>query len=165
MKIIVGLGNPGKQYQQTRHNVGFMVLDLLVRELQITDNWQKKFESLFLKAGDLVLLKPQTYMNLSGQAVRKSLDFYKTSSQNILVVHDDIDLSEATVKFKQRGGDGGNRGVRSIIEHLNTEDFARIKIGIGHPGEKDKVSEYVLSKYTPAPETLQIAVNKIKEWL
>jgi len=165
MKIITGLGNPGKEYQSTRHNVGFMVIDLLVKELGITDKWQKKFNALFLKSDDLVLLKPQTYMNLSGRAVRKAMDFYKVSAEDILIIHDDIDLQEGILKQKNSGGDGGNRGIRSIIEHLGTKDFSRIKIGIGHPGNKDKVSDYVLSKFEPKQETLDNAVNKIKEWL
>jgi peptidyl-tRNA hydrolase, PTH1 family len=165
MKIITGLGNPGKEYQRTRHNVGFMVIDLLVKELEIADKWQKKFNSLFLKSGELLLLKPQTYMNLSGRAVRKVIDFYKIAPQDILIVHDDIDLEEGILKLKNSGGDGGNRGIRSIIEHLGTKEFSRIKIGIGHPGDKDKVSDYVLSKYEPQQDTLLSAVSKIKEWL
>lgn len=165
MKIITGLGNPGKEYQSTRHNVGFMVIDLLVKEQKITDKWQKKFNSLFLKSGALILLKPQTYMNLSGRAVRKAMDFYKITPQDILIVHDDIDLQEGILKQKKSGGDGGNRGIRSIIEHLGTKDFSRIKIGIGHPGDKDKVSDYVLSKFEPQQDTLDNAVKRIKEWL
>ena len=151
MKIIVGLGNPGQEYANTRHNVGFLVLDRLKLLMDLDDDFLSgKFHSQWIK-GDfenqkLILLKPQTYMNKSGLAVIACMQFFKVAIENIIVVHDDLDLPLGVIRYKKAGGHGGHNGVRDIITKLGKNQFQRIKIGIGRPENNDQVTSYVLGQ-------------------
>lgn len=151
MHIIVGLGNPGENYQKTRHNIGFLVLDNLGSE------WQEKFDALMCKTSingnDVVLVKPQTFMNLSGKAVSQIMNFYKTS--NLIVIHDEMDIDAGLIKVSKQKNSGGHKGVQSIIDLIGTNDFIRIRIGIGRP--KNIGADHVLSN--PSEEE-QEAINK-----
>lgn len=154
MKFIVGLGNPGEKYVDTKHNLGFEVLDALFQELTPVEKteWQenKKFNSLLAKVDELLLAKPQTFMNASGFAVVKMANFYKIKPADIWVIHDDIDLPLERIRIVQGRGSAGHRGVESIIKELGTTDFVRFRLGIGHPGpgSSDKeVEGYVLNSF------------------
>ncbi len=150
MKLIVGLGNPGARYRFTRHNMGFLALDELARELDIPVS-QMGFEACFGKGKlgriPLFLAKPQTYMNLSGVAVRKIIDYFKTDTEDLLIIHDDLDLPFEDIRIKAGGGHGGHKGLISIIDHLGKADFTRIRLGIGKPPLKAMVENYVLSPF------------------
>ena len=166
MKIIVGLGNPGDQYRMTRHNMGFLVLDALAEDTGIAVQ-KKKFEALL---GDgrignerVLLVKPQTFMNLSGQSIRQAADFYQKTPEEIIVVHDDLDLPFGTVRIKVGGGDGGHKGIRSLMDHLGGA-FTRVRLGIGKPSFKDDTEHYVLQTFPKADlETLAEVVRKACE--
>ena len=148
MKLFVGLGNPGEKYKLTRHNIGFMVLDKFIQQSSVK-GWDKKFDSFFNKIiidqKSIILLKPLTFMNLSGYAVQKVKNFYGIDTKNIVIIHDDIDLELGKIKLKKGGGDGGHNGLKSIIKLIGSE-FNRIRIGIGRP-EKISVSSYVLNNF------------------
>ena len=151
MKMIVGLGNPGKEYNDTRHNLGFMFLDYLEEKYNFKIA-TKKFNALvgemFLNNEKIVFLKPQTYMNLSGQAVLKAKEFYKLDSKNIIVVFDDLDIPFGEVRYKQNGSGGTHNGMKNIVQMLNTKEFQRIKIGIGNiKHEKQNLKDFVLEKF------------------
>jgi PTH1 family peptidyl-tRNA hydrolase len=149
--LIVGLGNPGREYQDNRHNVGFMVLDALATKLD-TSFRKVKMDALMTamryKEERLILIKPQTFMNLSGKAVRSYIRFYKLPLENILVVYDDVDLPLEHLRMKPDGGDAGQRGVRSIIDELGTKSFPRLRVGIGRPPGRMEVSNYVLQNFS-----------------
>lgn len=153
MKLIVGLGNPGKEYEGTRHNVGFEVLEAYAAQHRV-DLTKSKFEALygeFEKSGEKVLLiLPQTYMNLSGRSVQKFLQFYKLSPQDLMVIHDELDLPLGNMKVVRKAGAAGNRGVISIQECLGTQDFARFRIGIGKPLRPEQTADFVLKKFQKA---------------
>ncbi|AIS53427.1 peptidyl-tRNA hydrolase Pth [Thermoanaerobacter kivui] len=148
MYIIAGLGNPGKEYEGTRHNVGFMVIDELAKKLNI-DVGKLKFKSLIgegnYKGEKIVLQKPQTFMNLSGEALYDIVNFYKIPLKNVIVIYDDKDLDVGKIRIRRKGSSGGHNGMNSIIYLLNSEDFPRVRIGIGKP-ENDLVS-YVMGKF------------------
>lgn len=150
MKIIVGLGNPGIQYRMSRHNIGFQVVDRLGRISHISVR-AKRFKSLYGKGSidsqQVVLVKPITFMNRSGESVKKVTDFFHLSVEDLVVVHDDLDLPFGTLRFKRRGGDGGHQGVRSIIEVMGENSFLRLKVGIGRPPEGMDPAEYVLEAF------------------
>ena len=151
--LIVGLGNPGKQYEHTRHNVGEDFIDILADKYDIELKKEKKFLGSYGKAlafnTTLHLLKPDHYMNESGIAVKKTKSFLNIPIDKILIVHDDLDLPLGNLKFKEMGGHGGHNGLRNIIDHLNGESsFKRLRIGIGHPGKEKDVTKYVLTKPT-----------------
>ena len=137
MKLIVGLGNPGAKYQQTRHNLGFMVLDKLGEKLTPVEKtfWQesKKFNALLLKTEKAILMKPQTFMNASGIAVAKVANFYKIKPQDIWIIHDEVDLPLGKTRIRLGGGTAGHRGIESIIKQLGHDQFIRFRLGIGHP--------------------------------
>ncbi|SBT07819.1 peptidyl-tRNA hydrolase [Candidatus Accumulibacter aalborgensis] len=143
-RLIVGLGNPGGEYEDNRHNVGFWFVDQLARRLQTPLTPQGKFLGRVARAGDLWLLQPMTFMNLSGQAVAALSRFYKITADETLVVHDDLDLPPGGIRLKQGGGNGGHNGLKDIQAHLATPEFWRLRLGIGHPGERDAVVGYVL---------------------
>lgn len=143
-RLIVGLGNPGSEYEETRHNVGFWFLDHLARRLQLRLTPQGKFFGRVARHDDLWLLQPTTYMNLSGQAVASLARFYRIASEEILVVHDDLDLPPGSIRLKQGGGNGGHNGLKDIQSRLATPDFWRLRLGIGHPGERSEVVNHVL---------------------
>lgn len=148
--IIAGLGNPGEIYEGTRHNIGFEVIDQIASAYHFP-NFSSKFTSLIsskiIGAIKLTLIKPQTYMNLSGEAIFKVLNFYKIESSDLIVVHDDLDLSLASVKMKVGGGNAGHNGLKSVDQHVGS-DYYRLRIGIGRPVHKGGVSSFVLSKFS-----------------
>jgi PTH1 family peptidyl-tRNA hydrolase len=150
--VIAGLGNPGPKYQWTRHNAGFLFLDRLALLENISVS-RKSFSGLAgewnYKNSRLILLKPQTFMNLSGQAVMQALQFHKLSLSRLIVIHDELDLPFGTIRLKQGGGHGGHNGLRSIMEQLGKGDFTRLRIGIGRPPHGDTVN-YVLGNIPPA---------------
>ena len=148
MYLIVGLGNPGKQYEKNRHNVGFMVVDELIRRLNPSPIQKSSFQGLLFKSGDTLLLKPQTYMNLSGKSVQAVKNFYKIQNEHIIVIHDDLDLGLGALRFKRGGSSGGHNGLKSIDEHIGS-DYLRVRFGIGRPKHKSEVISYVLSDFTP----------------
>lgn len=156
IKLIVGLGNPGQEYQQTRHNAGFWCLDLLAEKHQANFKIQSKFQSeisqVSIDGHDVWLLKPQTFMNNSGRAVQATMAFYKIKIEELLVIHDEIDLPPGTARFKTGGGHGGQNGLRDIISSLGNKNFSRLRIGVGHPGDKHKVANYVLGRASKADQ-------------
>jgi peptidyl-tRNA hydrolase, PTH1 family len=154
MKLIVGLGNPGKQYLKTRHNVGFMALDILQKELGTSDwSLSKKFNGdvsgATVKGEKIFLLKPTTYMNDSGKAVRLIASYYKIPVHDVIVVHDDKDLALGEIKIQEDRGHAGHNGVRSIIDCLGTKEFSRIRMGVSNPKKQEKMgtSNFVLGKF------------------
>jgi len=152
MWLFVGLGNPGKDYEKHRHNVGFMVLDAVLEDNPSFSSYSKKYKGLFTAgqiAGEKVaLLKPETFMNLSGESVVKAAQFYKIPPERIIVFHDELDLKPGELRVKQGGGNAGHNGLKSIQQHLGTPDFWRVRIGIGRPAHKGQVSSYVLSDFS-----------------
>jgi PTH1 family peptidyl-tRNA hydrolase len=150
MYLIFGLGNPGSRYQFTRHNIGFMVLEKLAAQWEV-ELKQKSFDALWNRgkiAGKNVLLAmPQTYMNISGNAARKLLAYFKMDISNLIVIHDDLDLPFGTVRLKTGGGNAGHKGLKSIISCLGTADFMRVRLGIGKPSDKSRIEDYVLQKF------------------
>jgi len=150
IKLIVGLGNPGPKYSETRHNAGFWFVEDLASQYRSRFLPEKKFHGevarINLEGKDIWLLKPETYMNRSGLSVVSLAAFYKIAPENILVAHDEIDLKAGTARLKSGGGHGGHNGLRDIISHLGTKDFQRLRIGVDHPGSKDLVVDYVLKR-------------------
>jgi len=151
VKLIVGLGNPGPQYLLSRHNAGFLVADALAREENIGIK-TARFDSLFGKGSisgvPVLLAKPQTFMNLSGTAVGKLVRFFKIDVNDVIVIHDDLDLSFNNVRVKMGGGNGGHKGLRSVINHLASPDFIRVRMGIGKPSGRKMVEDYVLERFS-----------------
>jgi len=151
MKLIVGLGNPEDKYAQNRHNIGFWLMDALAIEYGDV-NFQNKFKGQIARIAiggrSAALLKPQTFMNNSGESVRAAMDFYKLTPADVWVAHDDLDLAPLKLRFKTGGSDGGHNGLKSITQHLGTPDYQRVRIGIGHPGAKSKVNSHVLSDFS-----------------
>jgi len=148
MKLFVGLGNPGEKYSRNRHNIGFMVVDSLANSG--FSPWKPKFQGRVAEgrigAEKVVLLKPETFMNLSGQSVGEAMRYYKLSPSDITVFHDELDLAPGKIKLKTGGGHAGHNGLRSLHQHIGP-DYSRLRIGIGHPGHKDKVARYVLHDF------------------
>ena len=142
-RLIVGLGNPGAEYEATRHNVGFWLVDQFADKLKATLAPQGKFFGRAARAGDLWLLQPTTFMNRSGQSVAALVNFYKIAPDEILVVHDDLDLSPGSIRLKQGGGNGGHNGLKDIQARLGTPDFWRLRLGIGHPRELNLTQQVV----------------------
>lgn len=149
MKLIVGLGNPGKKYENTRHNAGFMVMDRIAQMCD-TPISREKFEGRYVKTRlrgeDVILLKPETYMNLSGFSVRAAMDFFKIAREDILVIYDDMDTPVGSIRLKTKGSAGGHNGMKSVISSVLGEDFNRIRVGIGRD-PKIKIVDYVLSRF------------------
>jgi PTH1 family peptidyl-tRNA hydrolase len=154
IKLFVGLGNPGTEYEATRHNAGFWWVDALARELKLNLVADRSYHGLVARGnvnGQTVwLLEPQTYMNLSGKSVAALARFFKIAPQDILVVHDELDVPPGQAKLKFGGGHGGHNGLRDIHAQLGTGDYWRLRLGIGHPGDKNEVADWVLRK--PAPD-------------
>jgi PTH1 family peptidyl-tRNA hydrolase len=147
MHLIVGLGNIGEKYQYTRHNVGFMVIDKMTKNLTTSNINNSNFQSTLLKSGYNLFSKPTTFMNNSGDAVHAIKEYYKINLEDIIVIHDDLDLPFGTVKFKIGGGHGGHNGLRSLDAHI-TKEYIRVRIGIGKPSDKSDVANYVLSNFS-----------------
>ncbi|MDD3813892.1 MAG: aminoacyl-tRNA hydrolase [Desulfocapsaceae bacterium] len=160
--LVVGLGNPGREYAETRHNAGFMVIDELAKRFGAAvdqEKWQAHFTQLVLWGSRICLLKPDTFMNLSGKSVARYVDFYKIPSSRILVVHDDLDMPPGRIKLVAGGGTGGHNGIRSLVQCLGTKDFLRLKLGIGRPGKLNiyaevPVEKYVLTSFPPDEKIL-----------
>ncbi len=154
MLLIVGLGNPGARYARTRHNAGFLVVEQLSSRVH-AGPWREKFSGEFVKCAvgqeDCILLKPMTYMNESGRSVQAAMAFFRVDVSDLVVVHDELDLDFATIRLKRGGGHAGHNGLRSIVGTIDSGDFARLRIGIGHPprGWQGEVADYVLSEMGP----------------
>ncbi|WP_419960525.1 aminoacyl-tRNA hydrolase [Psychrobacillus sp. BM2] len=173
MKIIVGLGNPGKQYEATRHNIGFHVIDELSKRLNIALT-QSKFNGMFgvghIGTEKVMLLKPLTYMNLSGECIIPMMDYYEVNDDEIVVIYDDLDLQVGKLRLRQKGSAGGHNGIKSIIQHLGSQEFNRIRIGVDRPRNGMKVPDYVLSKFNEDEkiEMIQAVKNSAdacEDWL
>ncbi len=150
MKLLVGLGNPGPKYQQNRHNIGFLQIEKIAETYDFSP-WKNKFQAVcsegLIAQQRVLLLKPQTFMNLSGQSVTEAAKFFKVPVEDIVVIHDELDLASGQLKMKQSGGAAGHNGLRSISQHLG-ENYRRLRFGIGHPGDKAKVHNWVLGDFS-----------------
>lgn len=173
MKIIVGLGNPGKDYQNTRHNIGFMVIDELFSRYKIS-SFKTKFSSVYseinINGEKVLLVKPTTYMNNSGIAVRDLLNFYKVIPEDLLVVYDDIDINFSDVRIRKKGSSGSHNGMKSIIYQIQSEDFPRIRIGVGKKHENEDLAKFVLSNFSKEEmndikESITIAADSVESFL
>ena len=153
--LIAGLGNPGREYKQTRHNIGFMVAEQLAGDLSIS---MGKVQSRAIIGigralnAKVIIAKPQTYMNLSGEAVKGLLKFYKIPLEQFIVIHDDLDIPFGTIRIRKQGGPGGQKGVKSIIDHMGTQDFNRVRMGIGRPPGRMDAADYVLQRFAKVEE-------------
>jgi PTH1 family peptidyl-tRNA hydrolase len=158
LKVIVGLGNPGSKYTETRHNAGFWFIEEVARKYGATFRSDKKFHGevakVSIESKDIWLLKPDTFMNRSGLATQSLLSFYRITAEQLLVAHDEIDLPPGAAKLKTGGGHGGHNGLRDIISQLGSKEFHRLRIGVGHPGSKDQVVDYVLHTASRADRIL-----------
>lgn len=171
--LIVGLGNPGKEYDDTRHNVGFRVVDEVARRYALAfgkTERKAKVTSGLIRGKKIILAKPQTYMNLSGEAVRSLVDFYKVELPRILVVSDDLDIPPGTLRLRKSGGAGGQGGMKSVIQHLGSQDFNRLRFGIGRPPGKMNPRDYVLSVFKGddailAAQVVDRAADAVETWL
>ena len=171
--LIVGLGNPGREYAQTRHNAGFWVIDELQKRFnlpQYTTERKALTTNGMIAGRSIILAKPQTYMNLSGESVRALVDYYKVDTNHILVIYDDMDLDVGILRLRATGGHGGQNGMRNIIKHLGTKDFARARFGIGRPPGRMQGKDYVLSKFTGdeailGQQVVETAADAIELWL
>ncbi|GAA5178609.1 aminoacyl-tRNA hydrolase [Niveibacterium umoris] len=155
-KLVVGLGNPGPEYVETRHNAGFWFCELLARELGVTLSHESRFHGLAgnARSAGVWILLPQTFMNRSGQSVGALARFYRIQPNEILVVHDELDILPGQLKLKCGGGNGGHNGLKDIQAHLGTPDFWRLRIGIGHPGDRNQVANFVLHRPPRDEQTL-----------
>jgi peptidyl-tRNA hydrolase, PTH1 family len=167
IRLIVGLANPGKEYADTRHNAGAWLLSELADQLHVALRNEKKFHGIYGSAQSETqafhLLIPTTFMNLSGQAVFALMKYYQLTPESILIAHDDIDLAAGSIKLKFDGGDGGHNGLKDIIRHLNSKQFYRLRIGVGHPGQRAEVVDYVL--HPPSKADREKIDTAIKEAL
>ena len=166
MHLIVGLGNIGEKYQLTRHNIGFMVIDKITKNLSTSNIQKSNFHSTLEKSAYDLYSKPTTYMNNSGMAVQAIKEYYKLEMEDIIVIHDDIDLPFGTVKFKIGGGHGGHNGLRSIDSHIGKE-YIRVRIGVGKPQDKSDVANYVLDNFSKEelnklPDIINHTIEAIK---
>lgn len=173
MKLFVGLGNPGSQYDRTRHNIGFEVIDELASRFQ-TSLSQSKFKGLYSVVNNygekLILLKPLTYMNLSGESIRSIMDYYNIPIEDVVVIFDDMDLPVGKIRLRQKGSAGGHNGIKSTIAHLGTQNFNRIRIGIARPDNGMSVPDYVLGKFAKdeweeMKAVIQKSADACEEWL
>jgi len=173
MKVIIGLGNPGKQYETTRHNIGFRIIDELSKKLN-APAMQSKFNGMYTVVhtteGKVILVKPLTYMNLSGECVRPLMNYFDVDIDQILVIYDDLDFNPGQLRFRQKGSAGGHNGMKSLIAHLETDKFNRIRVGIGRPSNGMKISDYVLSSFSKEEmplieEMIKKSTDACEEWL
>lgn len=170
IKLLVGLGNPGLQYAKTRHNAGFWFIDALAQSLQPNTRFKGLIGEYFVGAEKVYILKPETFMNNSGESVLAVAHFYKILPQEILIAHDELDLPPGTIRYKKSGGHGGHNGLRSVITHLGSKEFHRLRVGIGHPGHggsrAEKVLSHVLKKPSRGDEDLIFtAIDKARHTL
>lgn len=163
MKIIVGLGNPGREYSATRHNVGFMAVDVLADRWGVT-SWRERFDAQMAEyrggAETTLLVKPQTYMNLSGYAVQAVLKWYKLSPADLIVLYDDVDLPAGKLRLRSAGGPGGHRGIESLLVHLGSDTFDRVRIGVGRPPEYMETADHVLGRFTADEQPIMVDAVK-----
>lgn len=173
MKLIVGLGNPGKQYDQTRHNIGFMVIDAIADRLHISLD-QAKFKGIYgvghINGEKVFLLKPLTYMNLSGESIGALMNFYQIDTEDLLVIYDDLDFPVGKIRLRQRGSAGGHNGIKSTIAHIGTQQFNRIRVGINRPSNGMTITDYVLGRFTKDEQELikpavERSADACEEWL
>lgn len=173
MKMIIGLGNPGKQYEKTRHNIGFRVIDEMCGRLNAPP-MQLKFNGvhtvIYRPEGKVMLVKPLTYMNLSGECIRPLMDYFDVEIDEIIVIYDDLDFSPGEMRLRQKGSAGGHNGMKSLIAHLGTDKFNRVRMGIGRPISGMKVSDYVLSSFSKeeAPlieDTIKKSADACEAWI
>lgn len=147
MYLIVGLGNPEEDYSNTRHNMGFNTINKLAKQYNIEIN-KKKFKALYgtgiIENQKVILLKPQTFMNLSGESIKEAMDFYKIEEDKLIIVYDDIDIEPGTIKVRKTGGPGTHNGMKSVVQQIGTKNFARVRIGIGMPENKEDLINYVI---------------------
>ena len=167
MILIVGLGNPEPEYEKTRHNMGFDVINIFAQKYNINVN-KSGFDGLYgigeIEGKKVILLKPQTYMNESGRSIIKAKEFYKINLEDIIVIYDDIDLDVATVKLRKKGGAGSHNGMKSVLEHLKSGNFVHIRVGTGKPEFKELIIQYVIGKLnTKEYEMLSPAIKKAAE--
>ncbi|AMR82568.1 aminoacyl-tRNA hydrolase [Bacillus thuringiensis] len=173
MKLIVGLGNPGREYELTRHNIGFMAIDELAKRWNISLNEQKfkgVFGAGFVNGEKVILLKPLTYMNLSGESIRPLMDYYKIDVEDFVVMYDDLDIPVGKLRLRMKGSAGGHNGVKSMISQLGTQEFQRIRMGIDRPKNGMKVVDYVLGRFTSEEipdvnHSIEKAADACEEWL
>ncbi|MBI3823084.1 MAG: aminoacyl-tRNA hydrolase [Planctomycetes bacterium] len=173
MKLVVGLGNPGKRYDGTRHNVGFVVVDRLAASPNV-GSFQDRFDAEVAEwredADKILLMKPQTFMNLSGRSVREAIDFYQVELKDLLVVCDDMALPLGKLRFRARGTHGGHNGLRDIQQHLGTTEYARLRIGLDVPDAERDAVDHVLGKFKPSEkaaieDAMQLAVQGVVTWV
>jgi PTH1 family peptidyl-tRNA hydrolase len=171
LKLVVGLGNPGERYQDTRHNIGFKIVDDVARRLDASMHHKgKSMVAELSHAGEkIVLLKPLTFMNLSGEAVSEAVRYWQCPVENVLVIHDDLDLPFGRLRLRLKGGHGGHNGLRSILTHLGQEQFKRLKVGIGRPEDGD-VTRYVLAPFSPLEQNkladvIQLAGEAVSQYI
>lgn len=171
MFLIAGLGNLGKDYEITRHNIGFLTIDKIAEDAGVKIS-KKGFQSLYnlgeFENNKILLLKPQTYMNNSGNALREAKEFYKIDTDKIIVIHDEIDLPLGRIKLKKDGGSAGHNGIKSIIANIGSDNFARVRVGVGKPYDKDKVIKHVLTGFSTEererlPEVIESARDSVYE--
>jgi PTH1 family peptidyl-tRNA hydrolase len=172
MKLVVGLGNPGKKYEQTRHNVGFEVIDKCQQLIKVELN-QTKFKGTYgvarIGSEKIYLLKPLTYMNLSGESVGPLMNYFKMTPEDLLVIYDDLDLPPGTIRLRQKGSHGGHNGMKSIIQHIGTDQFKRIRVGVGRPDPGESVPDYVLGTFPPQErgeidDAVDRAAKAVQKW-
>lgn len=169
MYLIVGLGNPEEEYSNTRHNMGFDTINKIAKQYNIDVN-KNKFKGLcgsgIIENKKVILLKPQTYMNLSGESIKETMDFYKIQQENLIIIYDDIDLEAGIIKIRKKGGPGTHNGMKSVISNIKTQEFARVRVGIGKPERKEQLIEYVIGKIPDKDQKiLDEATTKSKEAL
>ncbi|WP_018659766.1 aminoacyl-tRNA hydrolase [Allofustis seminis] len=174
MKLIIGLGNPGRKYDKTKHNVGFMVIDELTRRYPEAKIQGAKFHSMYgtmqWQNETILFIEPTTFMNLSGESVKQWCNFYKLNPENIFVIHDDMDLPVGKIRIRKQGGHGGHNGLRNIIDHLKTNHFIRLKVGIGRPFPAQSVTQHVLSPFGKAQfplieDAIKEAAQACQDWI
>ncbi|HEN6439433.1 TPA: aminoacyl-tRNA hydrolase [Streptococcus agalactiae] len=174
VKMIVGLGNPGSKYNDTKHNIGFMSIDRIVKNLDVNFTEDKNFKaeigSDFINGEKIYFIKPTTFMNNSGIAVKALLTYYNISIKDMIIIYDDLDMEVGKIRFRQKGSAGGHNGIKSIIAHLGTQEFDRIKVGIGRPNGRMTVINHVLGKFDKNDEimisnTLDKVDNAVKYYL
>lgn len=167
MYLIVGLGNPEEEYSHTRHNMGFDTVNKLAKQYEIEIN-KKKFKGVYgtgnIEGEKVIILKPQTYMNLSGESIKEAIDFYKIESENIIIIYDDIDIKPGIIKVRKTGGPGTHNGMKSVIQNIQMKEFPRVRVGIGMPEHKNDLINYVIGKIPKEEiEILDKSTTKAKE--
>jgi PTH1 family peptidyl-tRNA hydrolase len=167
MKIVFGLGNPGKKYEKSKHNIGFLAIDQIAQDLGVTFS-KTKFKALYAEGNigteKVILVKPQTFMNLSGESVQPWMDFYNLEPKDMVVIYDDMDLPVGKIRLRKQGGSGGHNGMKSIIQHLNTKKFNRIRVGVGRPFSEQSVISHVLTPFAKDEvDDMKMAVRDVSD--